>query len=194
MNLPILIWTIHSLFYKLSTWARESGRSMEGRNFKDILPIIVPKNYRGKAHVLTRKLSNSSKFYYKEPGFYPSNTDFVETLNTRMQERHNQTESCITVRVSRRTQKVNNYLADEGSGLAFFKTDLRHIFGDIVGFENGVMLRGAGPYKPEFAYDIVRINSLNIYTDLIESNIVGDTKAPFVCCFPFKSKLKDGTL
>ena len=52
------------------------------------------------------------------------------------------------------------------------------------------MLRGKGPHKPEFAYDIVRIHSLMIYTDLIEYNIVGDIKAPLLRCFPFISKLK----
>ena len=40
------------------------------------------------------------------------------------------------------------------------------------------MLRGRGPHEPEFAYDIVRIHSLVIYTDLIEYNIGGDTDDP----------------
>ena len=58
----------------------------------------------------------------------------------------------------------------------------------------GKSLRGKGPHKPEFAYDIVRIHSLMIYTDLIEYNIVGDTKAPVLRCFPSKSKLKSGDI
>ena len=56
------------------------------------------------------------------------------------------------------------------------------------------MLRGKGPHKPEFAYDIVRIPSLMIYTDLIEYNISGDTKAPLLRCFPFISKPKSGNI
>ena len=56
------------------------------------------------------------------------------------------------------------------------------------------MLRGKGPHLPEFAHDIVRIHSLMIYTDLIEYNIVGDTKAPLLSCFPFTSKLKSGDI
>ena len=92
--------------------------------------------------------------------------------------------------MSRRTQKVESYLANEGSGLAFFSTDLGHFFGSNVGNEFGVRLRGKGPHKPEFAYDIVRKHSLMIYTDLIEYSIVGDTKAPFLRCFLFFSKLK----
>ena len=56
------------------------------------------------------------------------------------------------------------------------------------------MLRGKGPHRPEFAYDIVRIHSFMIYTDLIEYNIVGDTKAPLLRCFLFNSKLKSGDI
>ena len=94
----------------------------------------------------------------------------------------------------RRTLKVESYLANEGSGLAFFNTDLGHIFGSNVGNEFGVMLREKGPHKPKFAYDTVRIQSLMIYTDLIEYNIVVDTKAPLLRCFPFVSKLKSGDI
>ena len=84
-------------------------------------------------------------------------------MNTLIEERHNHSENCITVKVSGRTQKVEIYLANEGCGLAFFSTDLGHFFGSIVGNEFGVMLRGKGPHKPEFNYDIVRIHSLMIY-------------------------------
>ena len=115
-------------------------------------------------------------------------------MNTLIQERHNHSENCVTVKMSRRTQKVEIYLANEGSGLAFFSTDLGHIFGSNVGNEFGVMLRGKGPHKPEFAYDIVRIHSLIIYTDLIEYNIVGHTKAPLLRCFPLISQLKSGDI
>ena len=82
-----------------------------------------------------------------------------------------------------KTQKVEIYFANEGSGLGFFSTDLGHIFESFVGNEFGVMLRGKGPYEREFAYDIVRIHSLMIYTDLIEYNFVGDTKAPLLRFF-----------
>ena len=89
-------------------------------------------------------------------------------MNTLIQERHNHSKNCITVKVSQRTQKFEIYLGNEGSGLAILSTDLGHIFGSNVGNEFGVMLRRKGPHKPEFAYDIVRIHSLMIYTDLIE--------------------------
>ena len=137
-----------------------------------------------------KRLSISLEFYYLEPGLYSFITDIVEAMNILIQERHNNSENCITVKVSQRTQKVEIYLANEGCGPAFFSTDLGHILGSNVDNEFGVMLRGKGPHNSECGYDIVHIHSLMIYKDLIGYNIVADTKAPLLRCFPFISKLK----
>ena len=139
-------------------------------------------------------LSKSSELYYLEPGIYPSVADFVEAMNTLIQERHNHSEICIKVKISRKTQKVEIYLANEGSGLASFSWDLGSILGSNFADDFGVIWRGKGPHKPKFAYDIVRIHSLMIYTDLTEYNIFGDTKNPLLCCFLFIPKLKPETL
>ena len=141
-----------------------------------------------------KKLSKSSNFYYMEPGLDPSITDTVEAMNTLIQERHNHSENCLVVKMSRRTQNVQIHLANEGSALAFISTDLRHIFGIIVGIEFGVMLRGKRPHKLEFPYNIVRIHSLIIYNHLIEYNIFGDGQVPLLRCFLFISKLKSGDI
>ena len=53
---------------------------------------------------------------------------------------------------------------------------------------------GKGPHEPKFAYDIVRIHSLMIHSDLVEYSIVGDTKVPLLRCFPSISKLKGGDI
>ena len=163
-----------------------------------ISEISYPSMYQnvteGKFMFFDKKLSKSSEFYYPEPSLHPSITDIVEAINTLFQERHNHNEICIPVKVSRRTQKVEIYLAKEGFGLAFFSSYLGHIFRSNVGNEFEVMLRGKGPRKPEFAYNIVRIHSLMINTDPIEHNIVGDTKVTLVRCFPFISKLKSGDI
>ena len=116
--------------------------------------------------------------------------DIVEAMNTLIQERHSYSEVCITVKVSRRTQELEIYFANDRSGLAFFSTDVGHLFGTSVVNEFDVMLRRKRPHKPELAYDIVRIHSLMLYTYLIEYNIDGDTKAPLLRCFLFISKLK----
>ena len=83
-------------------------------------------------------------------------------MNILIQERHTHSENCIKVKVSRRTLKIEIYLANEGSDFAFFSTDVGHIFGSNVGNDYGVTLRGKGPHKPEFDYYIVRIHSLMI--------------------------------
>ena len=140
------------------------------------------------------KLSNSSDFYYLEPGLYSTITDIVETMKTLIQEIHNHSGNCITVRVFRWTQKNEIYLANEVSGLAFFSTDLGHIFESIVVKEIGIMLSGKGPHKPKFAYDIVHIQPLMIYTELIEYNNFGNTKVALLRCFPLISKLKAGNI
>ena len=110
------------LFYKPFTRATESGRSMGGYNFRNFLPNKVPKCYAGKIKFtfFDKHFWKSSECYYLEHGLYFSITDIVESMNTLIQERQNHSEFCIIVKVFRRTWKVENYLANEGSGHAFF--------------------------------------------------------------------------
>ena len=148
----------------------------------------------GKFKFFDEKLSKSTSTYNLEPGLYTSITDIVKAMNRLIRERNNHNETCITVKVSRRTQKIVILLANDTSGLAFCSTDLGNFFGNKVGNEFGVLIKGKGPHEPEVAYDIVRIHSLTIYSDLVEYSIVGDTKAPLLRCFPFISKLKGGDI
>ena len=143
-----------------------------------------------------KKLPMSSEVHFLEPGLYPSissNMNTVEAMNTLIQEKHNHCESCITVKVSRGTQKTDVYFANGGSCLAFLSTDLGHVSINNVGFEFGVMMRKERPHKLEFAYDFLSKHSL-IYRDLIEYNVVSDTKTPFMRCFFFISELKAGKI
>ena len=55
-----------------------------------------------------------------------------------------------------------------------------------------VLMIGKGPHEPETAYNNVRIQSLMIYSDLVEYTNVGDTKTPLLRCFPVIWKLKGG--
>ena len=91
----------------------------------------------GKFQFFDEKLSKSTSTYNLEPGLITSITDIVEAMNTLIQERNNHNETCITVKVSRRTQKIVNLFANDTSGLAFCSTDLGHIFGNILGNEFG---------------------------------------------------------
>ena len=148
----------------------------------------------GKFLFYDEKLSKRTEACYLEPGLFSSITDMVEALNTLIQERNNQGDTFITIKVSRVTQKVKMHLANEESSLAIFSTDLGPIFGGDVRNDLGILMCGKASYEPTFAYDIVRIHSLIIYTDNVEYNINGDTKAPLLRCFPFISKLNSGDI
>ena len=148
----------------------------------------------GKFMFYDEKLSKTTQVYYLEPGLYSFITDIVEAMNSLIQERNNHRDTCITIKVSRVTQKVKVYLENEESSLAIFSTDLGHIFGGDVRNDSGIHLSGKGLHQSTFAYNIVLIQSLMIYTDIVEYNIVGDTKAPLLRCFPFISKLKSGDI
>ena len=163
-----------------------------------ISEISYPPMYQniteGKFKFFDEKIPKSTSTYNLELGKYTSITDIVEAMNRLIQERNNHNETCTTVKISRRTHKVVIMLANDTSGLAFCSTDVGNNFGNNVRNEFGVVTIGKGPHEPEFAYDIFRIQSLMIYSNLVEYNIVGDTKAPLLRCFPFISKLKSGDI
>ena len=139
---------------------------------------------------IDEKLSKSTSTYNLEPGQYVFITDIVENMNTLIQERNNHNEICIKVNVSGITQNVVIMLANDTCGLVFCSTDLDNIFSKNVGNDFGVLMIGKVPQVPEIAYDIVRIHSLMIYSDLVEYNIIGDTKVPLLRCFHFFLKTK----
>ena len=172
--------------------------NLEGQWEVAISEISYPSMYQniteGYFKFIDAKLSKSTSTYNLEPELYISITDSVEAMNTLIQERNNHNETCITVKVSRRTQKVVIMLANDTSGLAFCSTDLGQIFRNDLGNQFAVLMKGKRPHEPQFAYDIVRIRSLMIYSDLVEYSIVRETKAPLLRCFPFISKLKGGNI
>ena len=88
--------------------------NLDGQWEVAISEISYPSMYQnvteGKIMFFDKKLSKSSEFYYLEPGLYPSITDIIEAMNILIQERHNHSENCIKVKVSRRTQKVEIHL------------------------------------------------------------------------------------
>ena len=187
MQLHSYFQTIHSVllktFYRNKLLLKANGRLQFGENLTHQCTKISQRE--NLCFFFIKKLPKLSEFYYLESGLCPTLTDIFEAMNTLILERHNHSESCITLKASRKTQKVEIHLAKEASGLAFFSTDLEYLFSSNVGNEFGVMLRGKGPHKPEIAHDIVCIHSHMMYTDHIEYNIVGDTKTPLQRCFLF---------
>ena len=118
-NNGVLYWTIDfkcifgtfsehysQLFYKLFIGATESGRSMRGCKFGNILPGNVLKCHRREIHVFWKQNTKSFEFYSLEPCLYTSVTDIAETNKTLCQKGHNRSDSCITVKLSRRMQNL----------------------------------------------------------------------------------------
>ena len=105
--------------------------NLEGKWEVAMSEISYPSMYQiiteGKFKFFDEKLSKSTSTYAIEPGLYTSITDIVEAMNTLIQEGNNHNETCITVKVSHRTQKVVVMPASDNSGLPFCSTDLGHI-------------------------------------------------------------------
>ena len=136
-----------------------------------------------------------SDYYTIDAGLYPSISDIVNEMNKQIQEREKYEKTPIKLKVNRITQRISLSLPNENSLLVIFSTDLCHVFGcgEAV-YGMGVFMSGAGPHFPKFPYDIVRIHTLMIYSDIVEYNVVGDTKAALLRCIPFISKIKNGDI
>ena len=62
------------------------------------------------------KIPNSAKLHYPEPGLNPSITKIFKSMNRLIQERHKGSDKTITIKMSRRTQNLELYLANEKFG------------------------------------------------------------------------------
>ena len=133
-----------------------------------------------------------------EPGLYPSIVGINVAMNNKIRERLGAQVfeyNVIYVSVDKITQKVVVYLPHIQSVFIFQSADLSHIFGfDLEQNQTGVIMKGKGPHYPQYSYDIIRKHSLMIYSDIIDDNIVGDTKTPLLRCIPFISKVKSGDI
>ena len=83
--------------------------NLEGQMEVTISEISYPSMYQNVTEVkfmfYDDKLSKTTEADYLEPGLYSSITDIVEAMNTLIQERNNHRDTCITINVSRVTQR-----------------------------------------------------------------------------------------
>ena len=170
--------------------------NLEGQWEVAVSKISYPSMYQnvteGKFLFHDNELSKTKDYYYLKPGLHHAITDIVEAMNSLIRNKNNHNTICIGVKVDRRTRKTAFLLVNDEPSLVISSMDLGHIFGGDVRNDWGILMLGKGPHKPLFARDIFRIHSLMIYTDTAEYNIIGDTKAHLLRCFPFISKLKSG--
>ena len=187
--------TIHSAFPKTFTGAAESWRSMGDFAISEITyPSMYQTVTEGKflffdKKTFTHQISTNWELVFAFPLpilLKPWTLSFTKNTTTA------KAVSQLMCLEERKTNEI--YLANEGFDLAFFSMYLGDNFGSNVGNEDSVMLRAKGPNKLEFTNDIVRIQSLMLYTDLVEFNIIGNTRAPLLFCLPFNPNLKAGDI
>ena len=136
-----------------------------------------------------------SDCYTLDPGLYPSIFDFVNEMNRKVQEIEMYEKTPIRLLVNKITRRISLRLPNQNCLPVLFSANHCHIFGcEEAVLDIGVFMGGAGPHCPKFPYDIVQIHILMIYSDIVESNIVGDTKAALLRCIPFISKIKNGDI
>ena len=91
--------------------------SLEGKWEVANLEISYPSMYQniteGKFKFFDEKISKFTTTYNLEPGLFTSITDIVEAKNMLIQERNNLNETCIAVKVYRKTQKSVILLAND---------------------------------------------------------------------------------
>ena len=172
---------------------------LEGEWEVAITELFYPSLYQniteGKFFYLDEATPNTkpSDCYTLDPGLYPSISDIVNEMNKKIQALEKYEKTPIRLHVNKITQQIPLSLPNENSLLVVFSADLCHVFGcgEAV-YWMGVFMSGAGPHFHNFPYDIVRIHTLMIYSDIVEYNIVVDTKAALLRCNPFISKVKNG--
>ena len=155
-------------------------------------PSMYQNITEGKFDFFDEILSKSTSTYNLDPGLYTSISDIVEAMNTLIKGRNNHNKTCITVKVSRRTQKVVIMLANGTSGLAFCRTYSNHIFWNNVAIEFGVLMIGKVlmyPNLPTFSHSFA--DNLQRFGRLQNC---WRHKNSLLRCFPLISKLKGGNL
>ena len=134
-----------------------------------------------------------SDYYILHPGQYPSISDIVNEMNRKIQEREKYEKTPIKLHVNKFTPRISLSLPNQNSLLVIFSADLCHVSGcEEADYGMRVFMSGAGPLFPKFPNDIVRLHTLMMYSDIVQYNIVGDTKAALLRCIPFISKVKNG--
>ena len=152
-NTPSQLFPINA-FSSITNFLPEQVK-LDGQWVVAIFEISYPSMYQNVTEGIfvfyDEKLSKTTEAYYLGPGMYSSITDIVNARNTRIQERNNHRDTCITIKISRVTQNVKVYPANEESSLATFSTDLGHIFDGGVRNKLGILMCGKCPREPTFA-------------------------------------------
>ena len=161
---------------------------MGGSSFRYFLPINVPKRYREQVYVFLWEILQSNR------ALLPwTRTVFLHNLHCgdhhcyhtgKRQSQWQLHQNPIQEGIAKKCV----YLANGESSLAIFIADLGSIFwGDVRNVL--ALMRGKCLHKPTFAYDIVRIHSFMICTDLYSMTILETEKHLCSVAFLWEAKL-----
>ena len=73
-------------------------------------PSMYQKTSEARLKIFDENFSKSTTTYNLELGLYTTITDIVKAMNTLIQQRNNHNETCRTVKVSPKTQKLQLFL------------------------------------------------------------------------------------
>jgi hypothetical protein len=125
-------------------------------------------------------------------GFYSN----VESVILAMHKALNNIESSlilshasISLKVDYFSRKILFNFKDEDAVLNLASRDLAN----ILGFPSPCVIPGTMK-ESMLPYDIQRIHTIMVYTDIIEHGIIGNTKAPILRSFPLMPKFKDESI
>ena len=133
----------HAQFiYKFLAGASEFGRTMGGNNFRDFLPINVPKRYRGEIYVLRwETLQNNRGLLSWTRAVFLHNWHCVsyEYSHTRKKQPQRHLHHNPSQQGNAKSKGVYGEWRLESSN---FNSDLGHIFGGDVRKDSGILMRG----------------------------------------------------
>ena len=110
-----------------------------------------------------------------DPSFVDTNIAKNDKVRKRIGAQKNEYNG-IYVSVEKITQKIAILLIEDQSVIIIQSADLSYISGcELEQNQTGVIMKRKGPQYPLYSYDIIRMHSLMIYSDIIEYNIKGDT-------------------
>ena len=125
------------------------------------------------------------------PGMYRSVDEIIGTIN----------EVSLKVRPKNKMTMTADLM--DFSGLLELNIERHQAFvvhsedlSSVLGIPKDLPLPFGDPttYVGKFPVDFTRIHSVMVYTDIVEHNIVGDTKAPLLRSFPFSHKSSSSSM
>ena len=122
-------------------------------------------------------------------GLYPNIQSVIIAMQTEITTVLNNAEHGMEISVNEFKKKIEFQFANNGALLNLASNDIAN----VIGFPSPCLIPPAANVAM-LPYDIQRIHTVMVYTDIIQHGIIGDTKAPILRCFPLTPRFKNESL